>query len=625
MHTKKEKNHTPMIVLSTIIFYFFNRLSFMFRLTPQINLLRRISLVLNNLSGYFFDLPSFETIDLIVGVGAVGIVLLIVEMRSNGQKKFRKGVEHGSAEWGTKKDIEPFLSKNKRNRLLLSDTESLPLNERPKHPKYERNKNVLLVGGSGSGKTRFFLKPNLLQHNSSYVVTDPKGELLRDTGEMFRQLGYKIKIFNTVDFVRSMGYNFFSYIRSQKEILMVVDFIMENTTNDKKTGGDDFWPKAEKLLFTALLSYMYEVCKEYEFNMETLNRLITSMTVTESDEETDTIVDELFKEHAEEFPDSFCCRQYTKFREHAAGKTAKTILLSLGVRLMPFDIDEVRNATRKDELDIESIGDEKTILYLVVSDTSATFDFLGGLFYTQLFNKLIEHADRQPGGRLKYHVQCFLDEFINIGTIPKFERLIATMRSRGLSAVIVVQAIAQLKAKYKESADTIIGNCDTEIFLGGREENTLKSLSKALGKETIDVQNRNTSYGQHKSWSDNNTQTGRLLLTEDEIAQLDNSKCIVQIRGVKPFLSDKIQLEKHPNYHLLSDSATDGKQFDSLVYINEYRAERRKEKQAEVIRTKALNRDGVKEEYQVKQNPPEESTTFDPIKELQKQNEARSA
>lgn len=623
---KKNKNYTPTIVLSTIVFYIFNRLSFMWRLTPErYNLFERISLVLDNFSSHFFGLPSFHTVDFLFGVGMVLVVLMIVEMRSTGKKNFRKGVEHGSAEWATKKDIEPFLSKNKRNRILLSDTESLPLNERPSHPKYERNKNVLLIGGSGSGKTRFFIKPNLLQFNSSYVVTDPKGELLRTTGDMFRKKGYKVKILNTVDFFQSMGYNFFSYIKSEKDILLTVDFIIKNTTEEQKTGGDDFWPKAERLLFLSLISYMFEECSSDEFNYDTFRRLLKTMTATEREDDVDNALDEMFAELESKFPDHFAVTQYEKFRQQAGGKTAKTILLSIGVRLAPFDIEEVRHVTKKDELDLESIGDEKTILYLVVSDTSSTFDFLGGLFYSQLFNKLIEHADRQPGGRLKYPVQCLLDEFINIGTIPNFERLIATMRSRGISAVIVLQALAQLKAKYKDSADTIIGNCDSEVFLGGREKTTLESLAKGLGKETIDVQNRNLSYGQHKSWSDSNSLTGRELLTQDELAKLDNSKCIVQIRGVKPFLSDKIQLENHPNYHLLSENATDGKEFNSRAYIEEYRENLRKQDPAKTIRTKIVNKQGVQEEYLVEQNPPEESNTYNPFIDMERQIKEKTA
>lgn len=569
MREEEIKKYLPYILICSGLFYFANRISYIFSLTPPIGMFQRIILVVQNFTKYFLGLPSFQTIDLLAGLSLVLVVIMVVVMKPD-KKNFRNGVEHGSAEWGTHKDIAPFMSKNKRNRILLSNTESIMINEEPEHPKYQRNKNVLVVGGSGSGKTRFVVKPNLLQMNSSYVITDPKGEVLRDTGTMFLESGYNVKIFNLVDLSKSLKYNPFAYISSEADILKFVDFFIANTSDPSKSGGDEFWIHAEKLLYMSYIGLMFEAGKKEEFNFSTLIRFVNASQVNENDENEKNVMDILFEEHEKEFPNSFAASQYKKFKL-AAGKTAKSILISAGVRLAPFDIQQVRDVTNDDELDLRSIGNEKTVFYLVISDTSDTFNFLAGILYSQMFNILIEHADNQPGGRLDVPVQFYLDEFANTGKIPNFERLIATIRSREVSATIILQSKAQLKAIYKDSSDTIIGNCDSEIFLGGREGSTLKELSEQLGKETIDILNRNLSYGQHKSWSDSNSLSGRELMTSSEISVMDNSKSIVQIRGVKPFLSDKIELTKHPNYPLLSDSAGDKNMFNIEHFIHDFR------------------------------------------------------
>lgn len=607
MTEEKVKQILPYVLVGSGLFYFANRLSYVFSLTPPTNIFMRLLLVVQNLSKYFIGLPSFKTVDLLFGIGVVSIILLIVVMKKN-DKNFRMGEEHGSAEWGLKQDIEPFLAKNKRNRILLSDTESIMINEEPEHPKNQRNRNILVVGGSGSGKTRFVVKPNLLQMNSSYVITDPKGEVLRDTGKMFLDNGYKVKVFNIVDLKKSLSYNPFAYVNSEADILKFVDFFMANTSDPSKSGGDEFWTHAEKLLYMAYVGLMFEAGKADEFNFNTLIRFVNASNVNEDDPSQQNVMDILFEEHGREFPDSFSVSQYKKFKL-AAGKTAKSILISAGVRLAPFDIREVKDITNKDELELQKIGDEKTVFYLVISDTSTTFNFLAGILYSQMFNILIEHADKQPSGRLDVPVQFYLDEFANTGKIPNFERLIATIRSRAISTMIILQSKAQLKASYKDSADTIIGNCDSEIFLGGREGGTLKELSENLGKETIDVLNRNLSYGQHKSWSDSNTLTGRELMTSSELSVLDNSKSIVQIRGVKPFLSDKIDLTIHPNYPLLSDNVDDEKLFNFHVYVKDYRDSQLKPIE-ENKNFKFPNKDGKLEEYQdVSQNPNKYSFT----------------
>lgn len=603
---KKEKNIMPIIIICSLIFYFANRLSYIYSLIPITNIFLRVNLVIQNFSEYFIGPPSFKTTDLFVGIGAVIVLLVVMEIKSGGKKNFRKGIEHGSAEWGTKADQQPFLSKNKRNRVLLSETESIMINEEPADPKNQRNRNVLVIGGSGSGKTRYVVKPNLLQMNSSFVITDPKGDLVKETGKMFADNGFKIKIFNTIDLINSMKYNPFVYIKTESDVLKFVDYLMANTSDPKKTGGDEFWAAAEKLLYMAFIGLMLETCEEKELNFNTLIRMISLSQVDEEDSNHKNVIDQIFDEHAEDFPESFAVSQYLKFKL-AAGKTAKSILIQVGARLAPFDIKEVREATSEDELDLKSIGDEKTVLYLMVSDTSPTFNFLVGLMYSQLFNVLIEHADRQPGNKLKVPIQCILDEFANIGKIPNFEKLIATIRSRGISVMVILQTLAQLKANYKDEADTIVGNCDSQVFLGGRESTTLKSLSESLGKETVDVAARNLSYGQNKSWSDSNSLTGRELMAASEIAVMDNSMSIVQIRGVKPFISKKMDLTRHPNYHMLSDHHADGKQFEVEDYITKYRTNRLNTNK-ETAKFVFKNKDGITENYEIDQNPDEYNT-----------------
>lgn len=607
MKDKELSYYVPFVAISLGIFYFANRLSYIFSLTPPVNILLKITLVVQNFNKYFWGFPSLKPFDLMIGLGIVIIIIMIIEMRAS-DKNFRRGEEHGSAEWGSRKDIEPFLSKNKRNRILLSNTESIMINEEPENPKNQRNRNVVVVGGSGSGKTRFMVKPNLLQMNSSYVITDPKGELLRDTGDMFRKNGYKIKVLNTVNLKKSLKYNPFVYIKSEADILKFVDFFMANTSDTTKTGGDEFWTDAEKLLYMAYIGLMFEAGKPEEINFSTLIRFINASAVNEDDENAVNVMDLLFREHEVEEPNSFAVSQYKTFKL-AAGKTTKSILISAGVRLAPFDIQEVKDLTIEDELELEKVGDEKTVFYLVISDTSTTFNFLAGILYSQMFNILIEHADEQPSGRLDMPVQFYLDEFANIGKIPNFEKLIATIRSRAISAVIILQSKAQLKATYKDDADTIIGNCDSEIFLGGREGTTLKELSEFLGKETIDVLNRNLSYGQHKSWSDSNTQTGRELLTASELSVMDNSKSIVLIRGVKPFLSNKIELTEHPNYKFLSETTDFENLFSIDDYIQDYR-DRKEHPISEQQDFNFINSDGENESIKgVSKNPNKHSFT----------------
>lgn len=606
-----KKNHIVTLICLFVIFYISNRLSYIFSLTPDTNILLRVNLVFQNISQYFFGLISLQVVDLVVGIATVIFLLLIMEIKSTGKKNFRKGIEYGSAEWGTKKDIAPFLSKNKRNRILLSDTESIMINEEPDNPKYRRNRNVVVIGGAGSGKSRYVLKPNLLQLNSSYVITDPKGEMLRDTGDMFRRKGYKLKVFNTINLLNTLSYNAFSYIKTESDILKFIDYLIANTSDPKKTGGDEFWVNAEKLLYMAYIGLMLETCSPDEFNFTTLIRLVNLSQVDEDNPDKQNIVDMLFKEHAADFPDSFAVSQYKKYKL-AAGKTAKSILIQVGTRLAPFDIKEVRDATKEDDLDLAKLGDEKTVLFLLVSDTSPTFNFLVGMLYSQMFNILIEHADQRPNGRLKYSVQCMLDEFANIGKIPNFEKLIATIRSRGISTVIFLQTLSQLKATYEKEADTIIGNCDTQIFLGGKDGTTLKEISESLGKETVDLVNRNLSYGQHKSWSDNNSSTGRELLTTSEISILDNSLSIINIRGVKPFLSKKIKLENHPNYHLLAEDESDGKQFNLPEYILEFK-KNKMNTHDKPINLVAKNKAGTKESYNIRQNDFDPNLNFKKI------------
>ena len=501
--------------------------------------------------------PSFHPLDLCAGVLVAAAIRLTVYVKGKNAKKFRKNTEYGSARWGTHEDIAPYIDADARNNVILTQTEKLTMNNRPKDPKTARNKNVLVIGGSGSGKTRFWLKPNLMQCNSekypcSFVVTDPKGSVVVECGKMLRRFGYRIKIFNTINFKKSMHYNPFAYIHSEKDILKLVTCLISNTKGDGKT-GDEFWQKAETLLYCALIGYIHYEAPVEEQNFATLIEMLNSMEVREDDEEFENAVDLMFKELAKEKPDHFAVRQYAKYRL-AAGKTLKSILVSCGARLAPFDIEELREVTAYDELELDTLGDRKTALFLIMSDTDASFNFLISMIYSQLFNLLCEKADDVYGGRLPVHVRCLIDEAANIGQIPQLEKLVATIRSREISACLILQAQSQLKALYKDNADTIIGNMDSRLFLGGSEPTTLKELSTALGKETIDTFNTGESRGRETSHSLNYQKLGKELASVDELAVLDGGKCILQLRGVRPFLSEKYDITKHPNYKYLSDA-----------------------------------------------------------------------
>ena len=510
-------------------------------------------------------LPSFHPIDLCVGVAAALLIRLIVYVKGKNAKKFRKNLEYGSARWGKPEDIAPYVDPKFENNVILTRTERLMMSNRPKDPKTARNKNVLVVGGSGSGKTRFFIKPNLMQLHSSYVVTDPKGSIAVECGKLMLRNGYKVKIFNSINFKKSHHYNPFAYIHSEKDILKLVTTLIANTKGDGKS-GDDFWQKAETLLYTALIGYIHYEAPEEEQNFATLIEFINAMEVREDDETFENNVDLAFKELASREPNHFAVRQYKKYKL-AAGKTAKSINISCGARLAPFDIQELREITMYDELELDTLGDRKTALFLIMSDTDSTFNFLISMIYSQLFNLLCEKADDVYGGRLPVHVRCLIDECANIGQIPNLEKLMATIRSREISACLVLQAQSQLKALYKDNADTIIGNCDSSIFLGGKEPGTLKELNQALGKETIDTFNTGESRGREVSHSLNYQKLGKDLATIDELAVLDGGKCILQLRGVRPFLSDKYDITKHPNYKYLSD-ANPRNAFDIEKYLS---------------------------------------------------------
>ena len=497
-------------------------------------------------------LPSFHPADLLVGVVIAGIIRLVVYVKGKNAKKFRKNMEYGSARWGTAEDIAPYADPKFENNVILTQTERLMMSNRPKDPKTARNKNVMIVGGSGSGKTRFWLKPNLMQCHSSYVVTDPKGSIAVECGRLMLRKGYKVKIFNSINFRKSMHYNPFAYLHSEKDILKLVTTLIANTKGDGKS-GDDFWQKAETLLYTALIGYIHYEAPEEEQNFATLIEFINAMEVREDDETFENNVDLAFKELESREPNHFAVRQYKKYKL-AAGKTAKSINISCGARLAPFDIQELREITMYDELELDTLGDRKTALFLIMSDTDSTFNFLISMIYSQLFNLLCEKADDVYGGRLPVHVRGLIDECANIGQIPNLEKLMATIRSREISACLVLQAQSQLKALYKDNADTIIGNCDSSIFLGGKEPTTLKELSQSLGKETIDTYNTGESRGRETSHSLNYQKLGKELATIDELAVLDGGKCILQLRGVRPFLSDKYDITKHPNYKYLSDA-----------------------------------------------------------------------
>ncbi len=526
-----------------------------FRLASGSNASEKVqSLVLDGCIGTAFSnpMPSFHPVDLLVGIAVGAILRIAVYVKGKNAKNFKHKQEYGSARWGTHADVEPFVDPVFANNVLLSQTERITMNSRPAQPKYARNKNVLVVGGSGSGKTRFFIKPNILQMHSSYVVTDPKGTVVNEVGNALIKNGYRMKIFNTINFKKSMRYNPFAYVHDEKDILKLVTTLMANTKGEGK-GGDPFWEKAEKLLYTALVGYIHYEAPEEEQNFSTLLEMINAMEVREDDEEFKNPVDMMFDELAERDPEHFAVRQYAKYKL-AAGKTAKSILVSCGARLAPFDIKELREITAYDELDLDTLGDKKTALFLIMSDTDGTFNFLISMVYTQLFNLLCEKADDVYGGRLPVHVRCLIDEAANIGQIPNLEKLMATIRSREISAALVLQAKSQLKAIYKDNADTIIGNCDSQIFLGGSEQTTLKDLNATLGKETIDMYNTGETRGSSQSYNMNYQKLGHDLMSIDELAVMDGGKCIVQIRGVRPFLSEKYDLTQHPNYHLTADA-----------------------------------------------------------------------
>ena len=510
-------------------------------------------------------LPSLHPLDLLIGFSCGTGLRLAVYLRSKNAKKYRHGMEYGSARWGNAKDIEPFMAPKFSDNIILTKTERLMMSNRPPDPKNARNKNVLVVGGSGSGKTRFWLKPNLLQCHSSYVVTDPKGTIVLECGQAMLKNGYKVKILNTINFKKSMHYNPFSYVHSEKDILKLVTTLMTNTKGEG-TGGDPFWEKSERLLLTALIAYLHYEAPVEEQNFATLLEMLNTMQVLEDDEEYQNPVDLLFEDLAKTKPNSFAGRQY-KLYKLAAGKTAKSILISCGARLAPFDIQELRDLTMYDELQLDTLGDKKTALFLIMSDTDSTFNFLISMVYTQLFNLLCDKADDVYGGKLPVHVRCLIDECANIGQIPNLEKLVATIRSREISACLVLQARSQLKAIYKENADTIVGNMDSQIFLGGSEPTTLKELSEMLGKETIDAFNTSDTRGNSPSYGTNYSKLGHELLSRDELAVLDGGKCILQLRGVRPFLSDKYDLTQHPNFKLTADYDPKNT-FDIEKYLN---------------------------------------------------------
>ena len=532
-----------------IFFWIFDKLSYAVRLSEE-NILISVVKGVSELTKA--PLLSFHFTD--ISIGAIGALAVkgILYLRSKNAKKFRKGIEYGSARWGTPEDIKPYIDEDFFSNILLTNTERLTMNSRPKNPKFARNKNVLVIGGSGSGKTRFFVKPNLMQMTTSYCVTDPKGTILVECGKMLQKGGYKIRSLNTINFKKSMHYNPFAYIRSEKDILKLVNVIIANTKGDGEKSGEDFWVKAERLLYCALIGYIYYEAPEEEKNFITLLDLINASEAREDDENYKSPVDMLFDRLAEREPEHFAVKQYVKFKQ-AAGKTLKSILISCGARLAPFDIKELRDLMEYDELELDTLGDEKTALFVIISDTDDTFNFVVAIMYSQLFNLLCDKADNEYGGRLPVHVRCLLDEFSNIGQIPKFEKLISTIRSREISACIILQAQSQLKAIYKDNADTIIGNCDTTLFLGGKEKSTLKELSETLGKETIDMYNTSETRSNQNSYGTNYQKLGKELMSQDELSVMDGGKCILQLRGVRPFLSDKYDITKHPRYKMLSD------------------------------------------------------------------------
>ena len=538
------------------IFYFADKTLWLFRHCLGDTLFDRFYALISNY-GLIFSrpLPSLHIYDLLAGVGTALAVKGILYTRKKNAKKYRQGVEYGSARWGTEKDIAPYIDPVFENNVILTQTERLMMSSRPKDPKYARNKNVLVIGGSGSGKTRFYVKPNLMQmsENTSYVVTDPKGTILIEVGKMLVNGGYRIKVLNTINFAKSMHYNPFQYIRNERDILKLVNTIIANTKGEGDKSGEDFWVKAERLYYCALIGYIWYEAPDEEKNFSTLLEFINASEAREDDEEFKNAVDLLFEELEAEEPNHFAVRQYKKYKL-AAGKTAKSILISCGARLAPFDIAELRELMSYDEMELDMLGDQKTAMFVIISDTDDTFNFVVAIMYTQLFNLLCDKADDEHGGRLPYHVRLLLDEFANIGQIPKFDKLIATIRSREISASIILQSQSQLKSIYKDAAETIIGNCDTTLFLGGKESSTLKEISETLGKETIDLFNTSDTRGQSRSYGLNYQKTGKELMTKDELAVMDGGKCILQLRGVRPFYSKKFDITAHKRYKELSDS-----------------------------------------------------------------------
>ena len=542
-----------------IFVYLFDKVGQAVRLAPGVDLSGKLLSIVDGFTAAFSSLaPSFHPVDLLIGVVGAVLIRLAIYLKGKNAKKYRKGIEYGSARWGNAQDIKPYIDPVFENNIILTQTERLTMNSRPKQPKYARNKNVLVIGGSGSGKTRFFVKPNLMQCTSktyptSFVVTDPKASIAVECGNMLLRYGYRIKIINTINFKKSMHYNPFAYIRSEKDILKLVNTIIANTKGEGEKSGEDFWVKAEKLYYCALIGYIWYEAPTEEQNFTTLLEMINASEAREDDEDFQNPVDLMFERLEEKDPEHFAVKQYRKYKL-AAGKTAKSILISCGARLAPFDIKELRELMETDEMELDTIGDRKTALFVIISDTDDTFNFVVSILYTQLFNLLCDKADDVYNGRLPVHVRCLLDEFANIGQIPRFDKLIATIRSREISASIILQSQSQLKAIYKDNADTIVGNCDTTLFLGGKEKTTLKEMSEILGKETIDSFNTSENRGREKSYGLNFQKLGKELMTQDELAVMDGGKCILQLRGVRPFFSDKYDITKHPNYKYLSDA-----------------------------------------------------------------------
>lgn len=565
------------------IWYFADKISWLYRMVDAENAGMKIyGCMMYFKSAFKNPLPSIHPVDMLVGVAVALLLKLALYMKSKNAKKFRQGEEYGSARWGKPEDIKPYMDENPEQNIILSQTEGLTMNSRPKIPKYARNKNVLVIGGSGSGKTRFFVEPNLMQMHSSYVVTDPKGTILIRLGHMLQKGGYRIKVLNTINFKKSMHYNPFVYIHCEKDILKLVNIIIENTKGEGDKSGEDFWVKSERLLYQAYIGYIWYEAPEEEKNIITLLEMINASETREDDENFKNAVDLMFEELAEKEPDHFAVKQYRKYKL-AAGKTAKSILISCGARLAPFDIAELRELMSYDELELDTLGDRKTALFIITSDTDSTFDFVTALCCSQMFNILCTKADDEYGGRLPVHVRCLLDEFANI-KIPDMQRLIAVIRSREISAALILQAKSQLKSIYKDNADTIEGNCDTTIFLGGKEGTTLKEISETLGKETIDLFNTSDTRGQSQSYGINYQKTGKDLMSRDELAVMDGSKCIVQLRGVRPFLSDKFDITKHKRYRELSE-ANPKYTFDVEKYLK-HRLVLKKNQQVEVTEIK---------------------------------------